>query len=151
LWSKMPSGKVHAVATIVTGTAASLSVFSLGGGLYGLIFMFVGALSGLFLSPDLDIEKGSISDTFVRKLFGNVISKVWRVFWYPYGKLSKHRGLSHALFIGTTVRVLYIGTPIILTSFVLNFPETIPNLPYWWLFAGLCLIDAIHILMDKIL
>ena len=95
----MPSGQTHDRITlwslpIVTGLAVALTrsgnlTLMISGG-----FLF----SGLMLSPDLDLKSRPF------KRWG------WlRWIWIPYQKMLRHRSVfSHGLVIGTTLRVLYL-------------------------------------------
>ncbi len=100
----MPSGQTHDRITlwtlpIVTGLAAALTwsgnlTLMISGG-----FLF----SGLMLSPDLDLQSRPY------KRWG------WlRWIWIPYQKVVRHRSvMSHGLVIGTTLRVLYLASWIV--------------------------------------
>jgi len=61
-----------------------------------------GYLIGTFLlTPDLDLS-GRIRVQPLRR---------WGVLawiWYPYGLLSRHRGISHTFFLGPTIRLAYL-------------------------------------------
>ena len=62
--------------------------------LYTAAFIF----STFMLGPDLD-------------LYYSKINKNWgvlRFIWWPYAKLSKHRGLSHTPFISSFIRIAYV-------------------------------------------
>ena len=100
----MPSGQTHDRITlwtlpIVTGLAAALTrsgnlTLMISGG-----FLF----SGLMLSPDLDLQSRPY------KRWG------WlRWIWIPYQKVVRHRSvMSHGLVIGTTLRVIYLASWIV--------------------------------------
>lgn len=101
----MPSGQTHDRITlwslpVVTGLTA---VLTRSGNLTLLVsggFLF----SGLLLSPDLDLNSRPF------KRWG------WfRWIWIPYQKSMHHRSvLSHGPIIGTTLRVLYLASWILL-------------------------------------
>ena len=62
--------------------------------LYTAGFVF----STFMLGPDLD-------------LYYSKVNKNWgvlRFIWWPYAKVSKHRGLSHAPFISSFIRIFYV-------------------------------------------
>lgn len=100
----MPSGSTHdritlwslpvvtALSTILT-RSGNLTLLVSGG------FLF----SGLVLSPDLDLHSRPF------KRWG------WlRWIWIPYQKVMRHRSIfSHGLLIGTTLRVLYLASWIV--------------------------------------
>jgi uncharacterized metal-binding protein len=138
----MPSGKVHSVYT------GLLALVSLPAGDYALT---VGILSGLILSPDLDVDDGYIGLAHLRRFgcVGNVASVLWRTFWYPYSKLVPHRSpISHSFIVGTTVRVGYLFLPLLLAN-IFGLPLQLPTHFGSW-FIGLCLSDGLHVLMDWI-
>jgi uncharacterized metal-binding protein len=88
--SKMPGGKVHSALTLATVTGLIAPSFVWGN--RGDIYMYIsGALAGVLLTPDHDVDGGNITDTMIRKV-SPVIQKVWRVFWTPYALLLPHRG-----------------------------------------------------------
>lgn len=124
----MPSGKSHTIAT--TTLSLSLTLVSLCYGTIETAIMGAGALTGLIIDPDLDQDGWTISEARV--------GKIWFLLWYPYGKLFKHRGISHWPIIGTLTRAWFI-LPLafwIDLQIVLLF------------FGGLCLADILHIIMD---
>ena len=110
----MPSGKTHATATTLAAvvTPILLDPASPEG-------MISGCLLGLLITPDLDVENKTRAHSTVAKvgrevggkngkMVGEVLSNLWYVFWWPYGKLFPHRSYwSHAPLIGTLSRVLY--------------------------------------------
>lgn len=136
----MPSGRTHTLAT------GLLAVGTLPLGDVGLT---AGVLAGLIISPDLDVDEGFIGLAHLRRVgcVGNVLSGIWRAFWYPYSKLVPHRShISHSIFFGTVARVGYLVLPILLANFF-GLPLAIPSWFGMW-FIGLCLSDALHIIMD---
>lgn len=105
----------------------------------------VGGLTGLVMSPDLDQAEGWGSKQLYRG--GRLFGRWWVWYWWPYGKMSKHRGLSHAPIIGTLTRVAY-GLPWFLPLLVATFfywPLTVA-----WL-LGLMWSDLWHTIMDHAL
>ncbi len=158
----MPSGQTHDRITlwslpVVTGLTLALTRSSdltliVSGG-----FLF----SGLMLSPDLDLYSRAF------KRWG------WlRWIWVPYQKAIRHRSIfSHGLIIGTTLRVLYltswvmvlagVGVGVILlfqdvTWSWQEFGQTIVRSLFHYraegiaLFAGLELGAISHVLSDWI-
>jgi len=62
----------------------------------------VSYLVGTFLvTPDLDLAKNSVRAKSHWGLLG--------LLWVPYGKLFRHRGLSHSWILGPLTRLLYMG------------------------------------------
>jgi uncharacterized metal-binding protein len=151
----MPSGRVHSSSTV------SLAVAS-----FGLVFYYthdpkialafsLGAASGVFLTPDLDIELQIASKIAISRTFGKVIGKLWYIFWWPYGKLLPHRSwISHFPVISTLIRLIYLFfLPIFIilstntTQFgeILDFLYNIRHAIY-----GLVAADTLHFIMDII-
>ena len=59
-------------------------------------------LVGTFLvTPDLDLAKNSVRAKSHWGILG--------LLWVPYGKLFRHRGLSHSWVVGPLTRLLYMG------------------------------------------
>lgn len=105
----MSSGRTHAsvakVLLIPAAIGASISV-SLGYVEEG-VGIFVGAFAGLIITPDADIDKMS----WERRRWFNIwtpLGHIWYLLWYAYGKMFKHRGISHFPLIGTATRILYV-------------------------------------------
>lgn len=141
----MPTGRTHTSATIIAAGAlalgAALLIYQTGRPEFAALP--IGALAGLLLSPDLDVERGSISNHHARRI-GCVFGALWRWYWWPYAKIAKHRGLSHAPVLGTLIRLVYIGWWI---------PLVWRPMPWAWVGAfavGLAIVDLIHIGMDWI-
>ena len=67
-----------------------------------------GCLSGVLISPDLDMANRTVSETVVIRWLG-VLGYLWMVLWKPYACLHKHRGISHVPLIGTLTRVGYLA------------------------------------------
>lgn len=117
-----------------------------------LLMTFGGAFSysTLFMSPDLDL----VHQIKLVSLRG-VLSIPFRF----YSKVFKHRGLSHSPFIGSATRILWLaGVALIIFYLVYN---TIPSEKSFWLyykkyklyllygFAGICVADWCHLLLDR--
>ena len=99
----MPSGKTHAAAT--TLAAITVPILLDPASPEGMVS---GCLLGLLITPDLDVENKTRAHSTVAKvgrevggkngkMVGEVLSNLWYVFWWPYGKLFPHRSYwSHA-------------------------------------------------------
>jgi len=72
----MPSGRVHTVTTIGLAVGTALFVPAP---------VTVGILSGLILSPDLDVDDGFIGLAHLRRVpaVGNIISGCWQARLMP--------------------------------------------------------------------
>lgn len=114
-----------------------------------------GCFTGLLITPDLDINNGNISDTFIRRAFPPA-QIVWRLFWTPYAILLPHRSpLSHFPFLGTLLRIGYIFLLLNLFSLLFFLFGNIFSQHHflfvwdWSFFLGLCHVDIIHYFADK--
>lgn len=116
-----------------------------------------GCLAGLLLTPDLDINNGSISNHHARRTFGQVVGIIWEVAWKPYSWIIPHRSpLSHAPVIGTALRLFYLSCVVYLLLRLAGIavPTVIPTALPWWfpfVFIGLCLSDTAHYILDLFL
>jgi len=166
----MADGRTHALATetlaafLFAGQAVSGTIqgealpFTL---LFGSA-LSLGALVGLILTPDLDVDAGSFSEDEVRELspFGE---NFWWIYWFPYRRLVPHRSpLSHWPVIGTLGRLLYLSLAywaVLLGAYFLD-PPFFSWLATWglWLLAlpyfrvcllGLAAADTLHFFMDQ--
>jgi uncharacterized metal-binding protein len=150
----MPSGKIHSALTLatVTGVLAPYLIVQFDGNpwLYG-----AGCVAGLLVSPDMDVDKGNISDQLIRKV-SRPAQWLWRLFWTPYSLLIPHRHfISHFPIFGTLVRIGYIFMIInILNLLLFTVSSLFDTVSFVWLwnwsfFFGLCHVDAIHFVVDK--
>lgn len=138
----MPNGKVHTYATVALALA-SIPATDLP--------LTMGVLSGLALSPDADVDHGFIGMAHLRRVWfiGPALSGLWRLFWWPYSKIVPHRShISHSIFFGTALRVGYLLLPVLAIN-MMGVPLHLPaGFGHW--FIGLCLSDALHIVMDHV-
>lgn len=153
----MPSGTVHATATLMLATGLGVAAY------YNQLpptEVVIGSLSGLLLTPDLDVANGSISNKFARRA-GCLVGLFWSAYWWPYRKLFPHRSFwSHGPIISTIIRLIYFAPVLIglaavalMLAAVLRF-----DLAAWWqahidgrlCVAALALTDALHWLMDHL-
>lgn len=85
-----------------------------------IVFAFVYLICASIFSPDMD---RSNSKAF--KKWGML-----KILWYPYAIFSKHRGISHTIFVGTLIRILYtflIFTVIGFSLYYLNYIFSTPD------------------------
>jgi len=167
----MADGRTHVLATKTlavflfagqTGNGLFLHGFSTRDTLLSALTLSLGAIGGLFLTPDLDIDAGSMSEEEVRRI-SPLGENFWWVYWYPYRRLIPHRSpLSHFPLVGTLGRLLYLSIPyliILAVTFILNQAAfallTIAGLwlvffPYFQIAVlGLASADLLHFLMDQ--
>lgn len=147
----MPSGKVHSALTlsVASGVLAPHFIWMTGGDPFKYL---AGCLCGVLVMPDMDVDAGNISDTYIRKVFPPA-QKIWRTFWFPYAKLVPHRHfISHFPFVGTLLRIGYIFLIVNLFVWIVNlFNNTVSFIWLWdWAFVfGLCHVDIIHFVVDQ--
>ncbi len=107
----MPNGKTHAAATVVASGAIGPIAFYCGiCSIAQAVALSIGTMTGLLLTPDLDVRIGSRSFWLVRQSFGSFIGFAWQWFWQPYARLiPRHRHpLSHLPILGTFLRLVYL-------------------------------------------
>jgi len=146
----MPGGRVHNALTLATtsGVLAPYLITQFGGNPYLYV---AGCVTGLLISPDLDLNEGNISDTLIRKVFPPA-QWLWRLFWTPYSLLLPHRSIfSHFPFLGTLLRIGYVFLLLNLFSWLFfllgNIFDTVSHFIWiwnWWFVLGLCHVDICH-------
>jgi uncharacterized metal-binding protein len=150
----MPSGKIHSALTwaTVSGVLAPYLIVQFDGNpwLYG-----AGCVVGVLVSPDMDVNKGNVSDQIIRKV-SRPAQFLWRLFWTPYAILVPHRHtISHFPILGTVLRIGYIffviNILIGLFKLLWSLFDTVSFIWLWdWsFFFGLCHVDAIHWFVDN--
>jgi uncharacterized metal-binding protein len=106
----------------------------------------IGSAIGWILSPDLDQEGRTFTERLLRKIPG--VGFVFQALWYPYAMLTKHRGLSHAIAMGTILTpvttwfgtltriawsvLLSLGVVVVLTFIRALAGESWLGMPAWW-------------------
>lgn len=152
----MPDGTTHAKSTLALAAVGGFVTYRLGHPLPEVLAFTGGALAGLLLTPDLDVDIGSISHTIVRRSGGCVAETLWTLFWRPYSLLIPHRSMiSHLPVVGTAVRLIYILiVPAVIWWLSSAFSPHPPGQPVfpawgWWAVGGLMLSDTLHFLMDQ--
>ena len=151
----MPSGRIHSTANIVVALSGGATMFLLQRGTEGIMGVAAGAMLGCLISPDADVNGGSIADFYIRRYTGVVVEMLWDGLWAFYRKVCRHRGfLSHAPIISTILRILYIGTFYFLISTPLKYLFGLVQIDWplfwWWCFIGLVLADSAHYGLDKL-
>lgn len=168
----MPSGKVHAATSAFTASVLVSSALVPGVDKQFVVAAAAGCLSGVFLSPDLDVDAGYIGLYYIRKYFGEILSVTWQWLWKPYAVLMPHRSrASHTPVLGTMLRLLYLYLSYLvlgsLSFYAFGWPRQVYIVPLKKAllvfirghapfgvemsiaaFAGLCISDALHALMD---
>jgi uncharacterized metal-binding protein len=143
------SGKQHTQASLVlAGFISSLGLVTTAPST-AILPLAIGAASGTILTPDFDVDTGCIAFRNMEWMFGTPAGKLWRWIWKPYALAVKHRSwISHAPFIGTILRLLYLLVFLSWIPFVIELDYiSISEWMKWW-FVGLSIADFIHFLMD---
>lgn len=130
------------------------------------VLFYIGSISGILLSPDLDQQTNSwIENKMVKSknVFMAMFGHAWMGFWMPYAKCIPHRHpASHLPILGTVLRLLYfcLGLTIvslfltILTggSQMLDLLDFLSNLTHQRTFTcwayGLFFSDFLHAVWD---
>lgn len=157
----MALGKTHDFINLILGGFLSGAIFFSLNSLLGTVFFLLGWLFSTFIfGPDTDIVPKKRAWIF-------------RVFLYPYSWISKHRGISHHILLGTITRFLYlliIGAIVvsIINSFfyqgltLANYGKALISFfrdfnldrPLYkgltWFYIGVFLADFSHVLVDHL-
>lgn len=156
----MSQGVVHRKASLIL--AAGFSVGALLSQNAGGLECALGAVVGIMVSPDLDVNSGNISYKIIRKKVGWFGESVWRWFWSGYSGSFKHgQFASHFPIFSTLIRLFYIYFWVILVPHTLIYFSVNPgwDLMYvlsWFaklflspmFFYGLVSSDIIHWALD---
>jgi uncharacterized metal-binding protein len=153
------AGCVHQKASVILAGGFLAGSFFFGSG----IEYAAGALVGILVGPDLDVDGGYIGNTIIRNRVGRWAEVGYNMLWYPYKKSLKHGSpLSHWPVVSSVFRLAY------LFLFLLVFPYSLMELVvpgawnirmeiHWWLvllsrhyqiILGLIGSDLIHWVLD---
>lgn len=144
----MPNGRVHTSVTVLTSMyVGAFLVDRIAMGILqpNSLFAVAGCLSGVFLSPDLDLDGGYIGDGIIKRRLGCVLGTLWFYYWRPYSLLIPHRSwISHAPLVSTAIRLVYMfwWSPVLLAY------STDAYIWMLWFAAGLALVDFHHWFLD---
>lgn len=155
----MSSGVVHTKACIALAvgfTAGAIASQNPSDFQYVL-----GALTGVLISPDCDVDSKFIAYKYIRQRLGRAAESGWNYVWYFYRKSVKHGSeLSHFPIVGTIFRVGYLFLfAIVIPYLVLSllFPFDLlrewqwwawQTLTHWKIVVGLMGADLIHWALD---
>lgn len=131
----MPNGKTHAILTIITSSTLFSATNYFEFPLQTSLFLAIGSLIGLILTPDLDQAESHRG--------------LWKRIWWIYGRMFSHRSfLSHFPVISTIIRLLYIfSIPAFIIWWYVNIPESYLHL-ILIIIIGLIASDTIHYIAD---
>jgi uncharacterized metal-binding protein len=159
------AGRTHRKASLIL--ASAFGVGAIISSHPEMIQCAVGSIVGIMVTPDADVDSGTIANKIIRTKMGRPWEKVWRWFWKPYSKSFKH-GLfaSHFPVFSTYVRLFYVSfmllpafyIPYILILYSSNYYIDLIQESLWWgklIFVswytvGLCSSDLIHYSLDKL-
>lgn len=136
----MPSGRTHALATLVGAASLPLLLTYKGVEVKEAVAVGVGYLVSLLINPDADLNR--------RFPYRNPGRWPFWIVMFPYSRLLKHRSfLSHFPLIGTALRTLYVMVPVYVVMRLMGLEV---SGPFLWVFIGLAISDTIHFVMDVI-
>jgi uncharacterized metal-binding protein len=143
----MPDGRTHTSVTVLTSIYASVFLLDrVTSGSFPLesTAVIVGCLSGVVLTPDLDVDGGNVGFSIIRRRAGSLPAFLWRAYWFPYSRLIPHRHwVSHLPLVSTAIRLTYLfwWIPLVpVTSWLWT--------AFLWFAVGLALADFNHAFLD---
>jgi uncharacterized metal-binding protein len=147
----MASGRVHAACSVTLAVISFGFLAGTSNDFQAATACSAGCLAGIALTPDLDQEGLSYSETTIIK-WTLGIGYLWLLLWYPYARLIKHRSpLSHFPILGTAGRLLYLFTAAAIPAYF-GYRLKAPPDSFWplfgWGIAGLTLSDIGHYIFD---
>lgn len=139
----MPNVRTHDRANIFITHLLAIPI-AIYDPLAGILFLS-GGIWSLILSPDMDWDQ-KVKDRWGpddRQYSAPCERWPWpfRQWWGVYARLFKHRGISHEVLLGTLIRFLWLGYPIL---FMILEPKTL------WLWVGILFADITHLILDKL-
>lgn len=171
----MSEGKIHSAVTI-GATAGLLAGYYSGYFIDPQLFPIVAAscLTGIVLSPDVDVDGGYIGHYYARKLFGKPGEWIFDGIMKPYQVSIKHRSFwSHFPLVSTLLRLIFLVCPFIIILFsdqetpvseifIRCIISSIILMPVWmflyftspdwhifvYVYIGLVISDTLHYLFD---
>lgn len=151
----MASGKSHLIASLCLNAVVSAICYNQLTNEILIEGLFIGAVGGMLITPDYDLEGVTETERIVRKII--FVGDVWVAMWYPYALWNPHRGRSHT-WIGTIERQLYfIGIIFVTLLFIVGVQKTlsIPTLDFNYVMFGflpnfpvLCIAGVVWLLHD---
>jgi len=164
----MPDGSTHAAASVLIAWSPWTiwmvnnvrPVFFTVTTEAAVLFSY-GALAGILISPDLDLEDRTLSKGIMWRS-SCLVGAIWSILWWPYSQVVYHRSiLSHGPIIGTLLRLVYlVGVPLLVWTLLaraFGWPPPNASPVVWWLehpgrwcVIGLALSDAAHWAMDQL-
>lgn len=153
----MPSGKVHAKHSTLLAPVVGLTFVVADGVLPGLAAGF-GCMSGIVLSPDLDIDTWTESEKAVIRE-SRPLGWLFFSLFYPYARILSHRSpWSHWPVVGTLGRLGYLVLVLSPLAYVLwlilgkpdaTLPSQVQHVLFCW-GTGLSVSDTAHWIADVV-
>jgi len=114
--------KQHCITNLSIGIlfTACLSMIDCTRNIIPWVFASSYVLSTFLLSPDLDLHHSSPTQNW----------GFLKMIWWPYSKLFKHRGLSHAPLLGTGSRLLYLCTLACLCALIYDLGKSVHEISW---------------------
>ena len=156
----MSNGIVHTKATLIAASAFTVgTILSWNPENFQYV---VGALIGVFVHPDLDVNHGRVASAkIILRRLGYYPHVGWQTVWYMYRRSLKHGGdLSHFPVISTLGRLTYLYLFVIVIPYLALAPvlrlDFWSELSWWaWqviahykIVLGLMSVDFIHWVLD---
>ena len=147
----MPSGKTHTAMTLGATVVVAGVMWKTGFTAEQIRFATTGCITGVIVSPDLDVDGGFLGHKIVTQYFGMIAGRIWRAFWLPYAWIFSHRGTSHIPVAGTLGRVLYLYGMYFCICVDLGEAPWVPDFhTSLYLLTGLVVVDTLHFIADHI-
>ena len=141
----MANGRVHSGDCVLIGSLGGIIAYQAGVPLVSCITFLFGSLVGVLLSPDLDQDGLTNSETVVFRRF-RILGHTFFLYWYIYAVALKHRSpWSHFPILGTALRLAYLSPLWWLLFVFIGLP--VPDLAVPAV-VGLAVADLLHFLRD---
>lgn len=117
----MSSGRTHsraALAMMVPLTGFAFLLYA-GGQVEAANGIMIGQVCGWIVTPDADVD-GLTHEEMRWFQINPILGHAFHLFWYPYSKMFRHRGISHVFVLGTLTRIVYISILLSLIQFAFN-------------------------------
>ena len=132
----MPSEDLHRAATLTLAGVTYAAAAGFTSTPRQQLLSISGVVTGVLITPDMDLAENFSGDPL----------------WYLYGRLFKHRGISHWPVVGTLTRVIYLAVfsvPLFIAWGKWGWlVGQIKGRWFWIWLAGLMAADALHYVMD---
>jgi len=151
----MSNGHAHSVATVVVSLWGGVMAYYASGDVEFAGWVAAGSALTLLINPDTDQEGMDRNEhRLVRNTYG--CGFIWLAAWYPYARMFRHRGLSHAPVIGTLTRLGYMAVIVtaLASAWYVIYPFRVVVDWEWAITAacgaitGMAVSDVVHWIID---